>query len=344
MPKTKIASKEKTSDSGITQFPIVGIGASAGGLEALDEFLGNVPNRSGLAYVVIQHLDPTQKGLLPELLQRSTLMQVYQVTDGMHVKPNCVYVIPPNKSMSILKGVLYLFEPLESRGMRLPVDFFMRSLADDQQERAVGVILSGMGSDGTIGIQTIKENNGIVAAQDPETAKYDSMPRSAIDSAVIDLIAPAKDLPKMLLDFMKRIPELESENELEAKDKSSLEKIIILLRNNTGNDFSMYKKNTVYRRIERRMVVHRISKISQYVQFLQDNPNESSILFKELMIGVTNFFRDETIPVTTFRCIKRTLYIEELKEEWWYIELVRFHNMFNFYRIILMNLRFSSKS
>ena len=295
MPKTKIASKEKTSDSGITQFPIVGIGASAGGLEALDEFLGNVPNRSGLAYVVIQHLDPTQKGLLPELLQRSTLMQVYQVTDGMHVKPNCVYVIPPNKSMSILKGVLYLFEPLESRGMRLPVDFFMRSLADDQQERAVGVILSGMGSDGTIGIQTIKENNGIVAAQDPETAKYDSMPRSAIDSAVIDLIAPAKDLPKMLLDFMKRIPELESENELEAKDKSSLEKIIILLRNNTGNDFSMYKKNTVYRRIERRMVVHRISKISQYVQFLQDNPNESSILFKELMIGVTNFFRDPPV-------------------------------------------------
>jgi two-component system, chemotaxis family, CheB/CheR fusion protein len=207
MPKATIASKEKSSDPASTQFPIVGIGASAGGLEALDEFLANVPPDSGMAFVVIQHLDPTQKGMLPELLQRTTAMKVWQVKDRMRVKPNCVYVIPPNTSMSILKGVLFLFEPLEARGMRLPVDFFMRSLADDQNERAVGVILSGMGSDGSIGLRAIKENNGIVAVQDPDSAKYDSMPRSAIEATVADLVAPAGDLPKLIMDFRKRMPE-----------------------------------------------------------------------------------------------------------------------------------------
>jgi two-component system, chemotaxis family, CheB/CheR fusion protein len=297
MPKATIASKEKSSGAVKTPFPIVGIGASAGGLEALDEFLGNVPPESGMAYVVIQHLDPTQKGMLPELLQRTTSMKVCQAKDRMRVKPDCVYVIPPNTSMSILHGALYLFKPLETRGMRLPIDFFMRSLADDQNERAVGVILSGMGSDGSIGLSAIKENNGIVAVQDPDSAKYDSMPRSAIEATVADLVAPAGDLPKLIMDFRKRMPENRSDLVIDAKDKSSLEKIIILLRNNTGNDFSMYKKNTVYRRIERRMAVHKISKISSYVQFLQDNPNESGILLKELMIGVTSFFRDAPLWV-----------------------------------------------
>jgi two-component system, chemotaxis family, CheB/CheR fusion protein len=292
MPKATIASAEKSSDKDKALFPIVGVGASAGGLEALDEFLGNMPAETGMAFVVIQHLDPTQKGMLPELLQRTTSMKVCQVKDRMRVKPDCVYVIPPNTSMSILHGVLYLFKPLESRGMRLPIDFFMRSLADDQNEMAVGVILSGMGSDGSTGLRAIKENNGIVAVQDPKTAKYDSMPRSAIESAVVDLVAPAGDLPKLIIDFMKRMPKLRSNLAIDASDKSSLEKIIIILRNNTGNDFSMYKKNTVYRRIERRMAVHKISRISSYVQFLQENPNETDILFKELMIGVTNFFRD----------------------------------------------------
>ena len=149
--KQVISSKGKTADINISKFPIVGIGASAGGLEALEQFLGNVPENSGMAYVVIQHLDPTQKGMLPELLQRISKMKVFQVKDRMAVKPNCVYVIPPNKSMSILKGVLHLFEPIEARGLRLPIDFFLRSLADDQHELSIGVILSGMGSDGSIG-------------------------------------------------------------------------------------------------------------------------------------------------------------------------------------------------
>jgi two-component system, chemotaxis family, CheB/CheR fusion protein len=293
IPKDKTA--ESTSVSNEVQFPIVCIGASAGGLEALEQFLSNVPEKSGIAYVVIQHLDPTQKGMLPELLQRITKMEVFQVKDKMAAIPNCVYVIPPNKSMSILNGKLYLFEPIESRGLRLPIDFFMRSLADDKQELAIGVILSGMGSDGSLGIRAIKEKNGIVLVQEPGTAKYDNMPRNAIDSIRVDIIAPAADLPAKLIDLYKQFPVIISNSDIEIKDHSSLEKIIILIRIRTGNDFSLYKRNTLYRRIERRMGIHKIDKISGYVRFLQDNPKEVDILFKELLIGVTSFFRDPLV-------------------------------------------------
>ncbi|MDD4993233.1 MAG: chemotaxis protein CheB [Paludibacter sp.] len=288
-------SKTKTSDSDTGQFPIVCIGASAGGLEALEQFLTNVPENSGLAYIVIQHLDPTQVGMLPELLQRISKMPVSQVKDRTKVKPNCVYVIPPNKSMSILKGVLHLFDPLESRGLRLPIDIFLRSLADDQKELGVGVILSGMGSDGSAGMRALKERNGIVLVQEPRDAKYDSMPRNAIDSVLPDIVAPANELALKLLAFLKHIPVVKSNIETEIKDQSSLEKIIIILRSQTGNDFSLYKKNTVYRRIERRMGVHKIDKITSYVHLLQENPTEVDILFKELLIGVTNFFRDAAV-------------------------------------------------
>jgi two-component system CheB/CheR fusion protein len=273
----------------------VGIGASAGGLEALEQFLANVPENSGIAYIVIQHLDPTQEGMLPELLQRISKMKVFQVKDRMAVKTNCVYVIPPNKSMSILKGVLYLLEPVEPRGLRLPIDFFLHSLADDLQERSIGIILSGMGSDGSSGLCAIKEKNGIVMVQDPTTAKFDSMPRNAINSVLVDIVAPANELPIRLLDFLQHIPAVKSNLEIEIEDKSALEKIIILLRTYTGNDFSLYKKNTLYRRIERRMGIHKIDKISSYVHFLQKNPEELDILFKELLIGVTNFFRDAIV-------------------------------------------------
>jgi two-component system, chemotaxis family, CheB/CheR fusion protein len=293
--KSTTSLKEKASDVNSGQFPIVGIGASAGGLEALEQFLSNVPEKSGMAFIVIQHLDPTQKGMLPELLQRISLMQVFQVKDRMTVKPNCVYVIPPNKSMSILNGVLHLFEPVEARGLRLPIDFFLRSLADDRHERSIGLILSGMGSDGSSGIRAIKERNGIVMVQEPSDAKFDSMPRNAIDSVLVDIVAPANLLPERLIEFLKHIPIVRSDLDLEIKDKSSLDKIIILLRTYTGNDFSLYKKNTIYRRIERRMGVHKIDKISSYVHFLQENPIEVNILFKELMIGVTHFFRDAEV-------------------------------------------------
>ncbi len=287
--------KRKPSDPMTTSFPIVCIGASAGGLEALEQFLGHVPENSGMAYVVIQHLDPTQKGMLPELLQRISSMKVFQVKNRMAVKPNFVYVIPPNKSMSIAKGVLHLVDPTEIRGLRLPIDFFMRSLANDRHEHAVGVLLSGMGSDGSLGLQAIKEQNGTVLVQDPANAKFDSMPRNAINSVIVDIVAPANELPLSLIKFLNHIPEIKSNPEIEVQDKNSLEKIIILLRTHTGNDFSLYKKNTMYRRIERRMSVHQINKIDSYVRFLKENPKEVEILFKELMIGVTNFFRDAAV-------------------------------------------------
>ncbi len=293
--KPTIAPKEKKTVHDIAKFPIVCIGASAGGLEAMEQFLENVPAKNGMAYIVIQHLDPTQKGMLPELLQRVTQMKVLQVKDRTTVKPNFVYVIPPNKTMSILTGVLHLFEPIEARGLRLPIDHFLQTLADDQHEYAIGIILSGMGSDGSIGIRAIKEQNGIVMVQEPADAKFDSMPRNAIESVLADIVAPANELSIKLNDFLKHIPVLKSDHEIEIKDKSSLEKIIILLRTHTGNDFSLYKKNTVYRRIERRMGVHKIDKITSYVHFLQENPKEVDILFKELLIGVTNFFRDTTV-------------------------------------------------
>src|SRR5208337_4283576 len=187
-------------------FPIVGIGASAGGLEALEQFLRHVPEKSGLAFVIVQHLDPTHKGIMPELLQRATSMEVFQVKDRMRVKPDCIYVIPPNRDMSILHGVLHLFEPTTPRGLRLPVDFFLRSLAEDRQDKSIGVILSGMGSDGTMGLRAIKEKGGVALAQEPASAKFDSMPKSAIDAGLADFSAPVEALPGKIIAYLKRAP------------------------------------------------------------------------------------------------------------------------------------------
>ena len=252
-----------------------------------------MPENSGMAFVIIQHLDPTHKGIMPELLQRVTGMKVFQVRDRMRVTPNCVYVIPPNKDMSILHDVLHLFEPMAPRGLRLPIDFFLRSLADDRQERSIGVILSGMGSDGTMGLRAIKEKLGVVLVQEPASAKFDSMPKSAIAAGLADLIAPAEDLPEKIIDYLRHtIIITKTKFPLEEKDQSVLEKIFILLRTKTGHDFSMYKKNTVYRRIERRMNIHQINKIAAYARYLQENSQEVNLLFKELLIGVTSFFRD----------------------------------------------------
>ena len=274
-------------------FPIVGIGASAGGLEALEQFLTNVPENSGMAFVIIQHLDPTHKGIMHELLQRTTVMKVVQVKDRAEVKPNCVYVIPPNKDMSILHGVLHLFAPAAPRGLRLPIDFFLRSLAEDRQEQSIGVILSGMGSDGTLGLRAIKEKAGVVLVQEPATAKFDGMPRSAMDAGLADLIAPANELPGKILAFLKHVPLISRPDaDLEDKAQNVLEKVVILLRAHTGHDFSLYKKTTLYRRIERRMGIHQIGKMTSYLRYLQENSQELDLLFKELLIGVTNFFRD----------------------------------------------------
>jgi len=274
-------------------FPIVGIGASAGGLEALEQFLKHLPVVSGMAFVIVQHLDPTRKDGISELLQRATSMKVVQVKNRTVVRPDFVYVIPPNKDMSLLHGMLHLLAPVAPRGSRLPIDYFLRSLAQDQQEHSIGVILSGMGSDGTLGLRAIKEAAGVVLVQEPATAKFDSMPRSAIDAGLADIVAPAEALPGKILAYLQRIPQIaRTEEALEAKTQSALEKVIVLLRAHTGNDFSFYKRNTLYRRIERRMGLHQINKMSGYVRYLQENSQELNLLFKELLIGVTNFFRD----------------------------------------------------
>lgn len=293
--KTKNQRLESTATPPVTPdaFPIVGIGASAGGLEALEQFLANVPKNSGMAFVIVQHLDPTHKGIMPELLQRSTWMMVEQVKDRVKVQPNRVYVIPPNKDLSLLRGALHLFEPGSARGLRLSIDFFFRSLAEDQRERSIGIILSGMGGDGTLGLRAIKEMAGVALVQDPASAKFDGMPRSAIDAGLADIVAPAEELCARLLTYLQRAPlATPSEPALNERDQSGLDKVVILLRTHTGHDFSLYKKSTLYRRIERRMRLHQLDKIAHYVRYLQENPPEREQLFKELLIGVTSFFRD----------------------------------------------------
>ncbi|MBK6794428.1 MAG: PAS domain-containing protein [Anaerolineales bacterium] len=293
--KPKASKEKKTNGKPVRRsvFPIVGIGASAGGLEALGVFLANVPEKSGLAFVIIQHLDPTHKGVMAELLQRETPMPVVQVKDRMKVKPDCVYIIPPDRDLSILNGALHLLEPVAPRGLRHPIDFFFRALADDQQERSIGVILSGMGSDGMLGLGAIKEKGGAVFVQDPLSAKFEGMPQSAIDAGVADVIAPIADLPGRILSYLRHpgLP-VKPVGKIEEKLDSSLEKVVILLRAQTGHDFSLYKKTTIQRRIERRMGLHQITRIEMYVRFLRENPQELKILFQELLIGVTNFFRD----------------------------------------------------
>jgi two-component system, chemotaxis family, CheB/CheR fusion protein len=274
-------------------FPIVGIGSSAGGLEALELFLRNIPEDADMAFVIVQHLDPTRKDLMVELLQRVTTLQVIQVVERTVVNPNCIYIIPPNTDMSIFHGMLHLFEPAEPRGLRLPIDFFFRSLADDRQEQSIGVVLSGMGTDGTLGLGAIKEKGGVVFVQDPASAKFDSMPKSVIEAGLADVIAAVEEIPTKIASYLKMKPSLDkSEPAIPDKTQSSLEKVMILLRSKTGHDFSLYKKNTVCRRLERRMGIHQIDNITTYVRLLQENPQELELLYKELLIGVTNFFRD----------------------------------------------------
>ena len=287
--------EKKENNSEKDKFPIVGIGASAGGLESLELFFRNIPANTGMAFVIIQHLDPHHKDMLSEILKKYTEMPVLQAQDMVQLKPNSVYVIPPNKSMSLLNGALHLFDPVLIRGIRLPVDLFFRSLANDRMERSVGIILSGMGSDGSLGVKAIKEKNGLVLIQEPSEAKFDGMPQSANDAVVADIVAPVSELPKKLIDLLTYIPAVKTNPDLELIHKSSLDKIILLIRESSGIDFSSYKRSTLVRRIERRKGVHQIDKIVNYVRFLQENPAEIDILIKELLIGVSNFFRDPAV-------------------------------------------------
>jgi len=291
-----VAAAEGSVASAKKSFPIVGIGASAGGLEALELFLKKVPAGSGMAFVIIQHLDPTHRGIMPELLQRDTGMKVVQVRDRTLVKADCVYVIPPNKDMSILHGVLHLLAPAAPRGLRLPIDFFFRALALDRERGSIGVILSGMGSDGTLGLRAIKEQAGLVLVQEPTNAKFDGMPRSAIEAGLADIVAPVEALPGRIIAYLQHTPLAPlRESALEDHTQGDVEKVVILLRSHTGHDFSQYKRNTLHRRIERRMGIHHITRLTAYIRYLHENSQELDLLFKELLIGVTNFFRDPIV-------------------------------------------------
>jgi len=272
------------------------VGASAGGLEALEQFLQHVPPETTAAFVVVQHLDPDHKGMLVELLQRATRLPVEEVRDHVTIASGRVYVIPPNADVGILRGRLLLTPPNAPRGLRLPIDYFLRSLAEDQGALAVGVILSGMGSDGTAGLRAIKEKGGLGLVQDPATAKFDGMPRSAILAGVADVVAPADELAERALAYLRRAPQLSVPSVIiDARSQTGLEKIVLLLRARTGHDFSLYKKSTLYRRVERRIGIHQLEGIAQYVRYLQENPAEVDLLFKELLIGVTQFFRDPEV-------------------------------------------------
>ncbi|MEW6600651.1 MAG: chemotaxis protein CheB [Nitrospirota bacterium] len=275
---------------------IVGIGASAGGLEAFSQFFRNMSADSGMAFVLVSHLDPTHKSIMDELLRKYTSMPVYQVQDGMEVAANHVYVIPPDRNMAIFHGKLQLIDPPERRGFRHPIDYFLRTLAEDQGEKAIAVILSGTGTEGTLGLRAIKGEGGLVLVQDIKSAKYDGMPGSAIATGLVDYILPAEKMPDQLLKYGKQRrgkPEA-TEKDLR-KSPDALQKIFFLIRNGTGHDFSSYKLNTIVRRIERRMAVHQIERLPLYVNFLRDNPSEVDMLFKELLIRVTNFFRDPKV-------------------------------------------------
>ncbi|MDO9226327.1 MAG: chemotaxis protein CheB [Pseudomonadota bacterium] len=269
-------------------FPIVAVGASAGGLEAFEQFFRATPADSGMAFVLVSHLDPDHVSLLGEILQRSTAMPVVEVQDQARVVPNHVYVMPPNRDMAIFHGVLQLTVPEAPRGQRMPIDAFLRALAEDQGEHAIGIILSGTGTDGTLGLRAILGAGGVTLVQEPATAKYDGMPVSAIQAGYATRVLAPEKMPLAL----SQLVALPAPLEPAPMPKSGLSRILMLLRAGTGNDFSLYKQSTIGRRIERRMAQHDLSDYDIYARYLKEHPAELQILFKELLINVTSFFRD----------------------------------------------------
>jgi two-component system CheB/CheR fusion protein len=274
-------------------FPIIGMGASAGGLDALEKFFKNMPPDSGAAFVIISHLSPDQKSLMPEILQKHTKMLIYQIEEGMNIKPNHIYVIPPNQDAVLKDGTLHLIAPYISKGIRHPIDVFFRSLADAQAEKAICVILSGTGTEGTLGLKAVKAEGGIVIAQQPESATYDGMPASAIGTGLVDYIASPEEMPGQIIEYIKRsFGKVRVPIEKEIVPPDTFYTVLAVIREYTGHDFSDYKPTTIKRRIEKRMVIHNIEDIRTYVRYLRENPKERQALFKEFLISVTKFFRD----------------------------------------------------
>ncbi len=287
-------------------FPIIGIGASAGGLEAFEHFFANVPADCAMAFVLVPHLDPDHASILSDILQRSSALPVTEAVDGMKVSPGHVYVIPPNRDMRIAGGALRLSEPDRPRGQRMPIDSFLRSLAADQGVHAAGIILSGTGTDGTLGLRAIDGAGGIALIQDPSTAKYDGMPTSAIRAGYATHVLPVEKMPQVLLGgpttrLMLDAAASRASALASASSGNALTKILLLLRSGTGHDFSLYKKSTVARRIARRMSQHDIEDEHVYARYLKEHPAEQRELFRALLINVTSMFRDPD----AFEALKR---------------------------------------
>ena len=294
-------------------FPVVGIGASAGGLNAYTKLLKALPVDTGMAFVLVQHLDPKHASMLPELLARATLMPVAEIKDGVQVMPNCVYVMPPNHSLAILHGRLHLMPRPDALGKHLPIDDFLKTLADDLQSNAIGVILSGTASDGTFGLRAIKAEGGITFAQSEASCEYEGMPHSAIAAGHVDFVLAPEEIAQELARIAKHpylLQELRQPKETEGVPSGdSLNKIFVLLRTRTGNDFTYYKHATIRRRIKRRMVLQQIERMEDYVKLLQQQAKEVDALFQDLLINVTSFFRDPE----TFEALKTEVFPQLLQ-------------------------------
>lgn len=286
----------KSNKDKMESFPIVGLGGSAGSFEAMEKFFLHLPPDTGMAFVVVVHMDPARNINFAKLLQPSTLMSVTEAKDGMLVEPNKVYVIPSNKDMGIHNRHLLLFEVSRTKGGRTSIDNFFQSLAEDQWNFAIGIVFSGMGTDGETGVRMIKEKLGMAMVQEPQTAAFSSMPETSIKTGLVDYILSPEEMPVKLIQYINHpaLREPSSEEFIsERNNHTYIRKILMLLRSHTGHDFTLYKKNTITRRIERRIAYHQLPDYEQYVSFLRENPQEVNILFNELLIGVTKFFRDQ---------------------------------------------------
>ncbi|HNT43175.1 MAG TPA: chemotaxis protein CheB [Syntrophorhabdaceae bacterium] len=272
-------------------FPIVALGASAGGLEAFEVFFRSLPRTNEAAFVVISHLDPKHASMMSELISRFTRMEVSEAANDMEVGAGHVYVIPPNRNLSISQGRLQLTEQEKSLGMKMPIDAFLRTLADDQGENSVAIILSGTGTDGTLGVRALQAAGGVTFVQDPSEARYDGMPQSAIQTGLADYVLPVEEIARQLSVLFRRYPVGREELPDDAMP-NVIQKVLSVVRAKTGHDFSLYKKNTMNRRIRRRMSINNIQDGSDYVRYLREHPEEVEQLFKELLITVTNFFRE----------------------------------------------------
>lgn len=295
--KPQSDAQPQANDSVQDGFLVVGIGASAGGITALKDFFNHVAPDSGLAYVVILHLSPQYESNLPALLQTQTKVPVTQVTQTVAVQPDHVYVIPPNNYLAIEGGSIKLIQPERVRGGHSSIDLFFRTLADAYGKEAVAIVLSGTGADGTLGLRRVKEQGGFAIAQDPREAEYDSMPRNAIDTGLVDLILPAAQMPDRLRALRAgakwlRLAAEEEEKPAPETDLTEVREVLALLRQRTGHDFAQYKLPTLLRRIARRLQVHSLPDVSSYLNFLREHPDEVPALLRDLLITVTNFFRD----------------------------------------------------